>query len=135
MLGGFLAAIALELSALWLARQQAHSAPRGEVLSTVLLGVGLVPAGLVAIYCLRAAVVPWAHAARWVLALTLPPLAWLVYHAELDTRAALAQHRWTASVLYRSFGWFLSMASVIVFGELALFLSRRFARRRGGQSE
>jgi hypothetical protein len=70
-----------------------------------------------------------------VLALTLPALAWLVYHAELDSRWGSEQRRWTASVLDRGFGWFTAMASVIVLGELALWLSRWLARRRGASSE
>lgn len=99
----------------------------GEI-AEILGSVRLVPILLLAVYCMRAALLPTTVAIWWVVGLITPILAWLAYVAEHSARMALSQRRWTAASLSAGLAWAASVVVVIVVGELTLLVLPRRGR-------
>ena len=120
-------ATAVQVVARALARSSLGSWSLSIALKESVSVFALVPTALLAAACSRAAVAHGWRAVRLVLAMALPPLAYLTYQSEHSSRAALAAEKWTASALSGGFAWLASVVLVVLSSELALLIARRRA--------
>lgn len=85
----------------------------------------LTPIALIAVACSRAAFIAGWRSVRVVLAATLLPLGYLTYHGEYQSRAALIEHKWTASALTGGLAWMVTVVVVVLAAELTLWVLGR----------
>jgi hypothetical protein len=124
------ASVGVQAVARTFARVQFAPRSLGGVFADVLDPVGMLPAALIAVFCMRAALVGGWRSVRLVLAATLLPVGFLTYQGELASLGALASDSWTAAGLASGLVTFACIFVVALAGSLALWASDRRSRSR-----